>query len=409
MKLERLELGTLIDRGAIIEVQDGNHGERHPKATDYVDDGIPFVMANDFSGNWVNITRAQKIPLAVADKLRIGFAKTDDVLLTHKGTIGSTAIVSEVDPYWMLTPQVTYYRTDPKQLNNWYLMYAFREPIFQKTMRSRADQATRPYIGITAQRKLHVLFRPIEEQLLIVDTLRPYDEAITNNRRRIELLEQSARLLFKDWFVYLRYPGHQHDKIVAGVPEGWCRKSLGDIAICNASTHSVRSMPSEINYIDISSVERGSIVQKTTMLSQDAPGRARRRATDGDVVWSNVRPNLRQYALVLEPEEEDVFSTGFTVLSAKTVPFSFLYIAVTTDAFVSHLVNHTTGASYPAVRPDDFERAVLLIPKASLLDEYHTQCEPMLRLAHQLDLHNKKLIEARDLLLPRLMDGRLSV
>ena len=85
--------------------------------------------------------------------------------------------------------------------------------------------------------------------------------------------------------------------------------------------------------------------------------------------------NLRQFALVLEPDELDVFSTGFTVLTPTAVPFSFLYLATTTDLFVAHLVNYTTGVSYPAVRPEDFERAELLVPKQSLLNEFHGQCQ----------------------------------
>jgi type I restriction enzyme S subunit len=113
--------------------------------------------------------------------------------------------------------------------------------------------------------------------------------------------------------------------------------------------------------------------------------------------------------LVFEPDEVDVVSTGFTTLTPTTVPSSFLYVATTTDVFVAYLINHTTGASYPAVRPEDFERAELLVPKRTLLDDFNFQCEPMFRLAHRLEAQNRKLVTARDLLLPRLMDGRISV
>jgi type I restriction enzyme, S subunit len=82
-------------------------------------------------------------------------------------------------------------------------------------------------------------------------------------------------------------------------------------------------------------------------------------------------------------------------------------MAVTTDAFVAHLVNHTTGSSYPAVRPDDFERAEILVPTNPLLEEFQIYCEPLFRLSHKLGQENKKLARARDLLLPRLMDGRI--
>jgi type I restriction enzyme, S subunit len=242
----------------------------------------------------------------------------------------------------------------------------------------------------------------------VVAALKPYDDLIENNRRRIELLEESARLLYREWFVYLRFPGHEHIKMVNGVREGWTPRTLGDVAETNPSSYQAKELPDEINYIDISSVAMGRIVSKTLMSGDEAPGRARRRAEDGDIIWSNVRPNLRAYALVLQPEDNDVFSTGFTVLAARAVPFTWLYQFVTTDNFVGHLVNHATGAGYPAVRPEDFERASVVVPAPTLLKLFHEATEPNFRLVSKLEQQSRKLAEARDLLLPRLISGEIA-
>jgi type I restriction enzyme S subunit len=91
------------------------------------------------------------------------------------------------------------------------------------------------------------------------------------------------------------------------------------------------------------------------------------------------------------------------------VPFTFLYLIGTTDQFVTHLVNHATGASYPAVRPDDFERAEVLVPPEMLLKEFHAVAEPMFRLSTKLGQENGRLQNARDVLLPRLMSGEIAV
>jgi type I restriction enzyme S subunit len=111
----------------------------------------------------------------------------------------------------------------------------------------------------------------------------------------------------------------------------------------------------------------------------------------------------------LEPEENDVLSTGFTVLTAKEIPFTWLYQFVTTDSFVGYLANHATGAGYPAVRPDDFERATVVTPPKALLTYFHEATEPNFRLVAKLNLQNAKLAQARDLLLPRLMNGEIAV
>jgi type I restriction enzyme S subunit len=223
------------------------------------------------------------------------------------------------------------------------------------------------------------------------------------------LLEQAARLLYKEWFVHLRFPGHEHTPIIDCMPEGWEKKRLGDVATTNAVSYKANNLPSEINYIDISSVKQGRMLSKCKIPSSEAPGRARRKGADGDVIWSNVRPNLRAYALILEPEENDVFSTGFTILSPTAIPFSYLYLFVTTDEFVGHLVNHTTGASYPAVRPDDFERAEILLPTQSVLNIFHEMMEPAFRMIQVLEKEINALAQARDLLLPKLMNGEVAV
>lgn len=203
----------------------------------------------------------------------------------------------------------------------------------------------------------------------------------------------------------LRFPGHEHVKVNDGVPEGWERKPLGEIAATNAESYKAGELPDRINYTDISAVKEGRIVAKNMMPSAQAPGRARRKAKSGDTIWSNVRPNLRAYALVLDPAENDVFSTGFTVLSPIAVPFAYLHLLVTTDEFVGHLANHATGASYPAVRPDDFERAIVLVPSNRVLKLFQDKVAPICRLVHVLEKEMTSLSQARSLLLPRLIDG----
>lgn len=263
-----------------------------------------------------------------------------------------------------------------------------------------------------SQGKLLSIKFPVPElvvQKRIADILSAYDDLIETNRRRIALLEEAARLLYREWFVHFRFPGHEHIPLSDGLPEGWERRKLGEVAETNRESYRAKELPDEIDYIDISSVAQGRVVSKTRMPVSEAPGRARRKVRDGDVIWSNVRPNLRAYALILDPDDLDVVSTGFTVLSASSVPFTWLYMFVTMDGFVGHLINHATGAGYPAVRPDDFERAELVLPPKPLLDNFHEATEPNFRLIRILDQQNRKLAEARDLLLPRLMNREIAV
>jgi|SRR5215216_1290047 len=200
----------LIAENVIEKPLDGNHGEIHPKTEDFVADGVPFVMASDVNNGVIDYASCKFISVKQANALRKGFAKNGDVLLTHKATIGQTAIVKyDRHPYVMLTPQVTYYRVNNRQrLDHRYLRYYFESELFQKTLQLWADSgSTRAYLGITEQQKLPVIVPPIGKQRKISAILSAYDDLITNNSRRIALLEKLTEETYREWFVRLRCPG----------------------------------------------------------------------------------------------------------------------------------------------------------------------------------------------------------
>ena len=322
-----------------------------------------------------------------------------DIVMCEGGEPGRCAIWKDQVPGMMIQKALHRIRPHPG-LDSRFFFYSFLK-------KRRNDELSGLFTGSTIKHlpreklaKVRIDVPPLPIQQRIADILSAYDDLIGNNRRRIALLEAATRLLYREWFVHYRFPGHEHVNINDGRPEGWERRILSDIAETNKESYRAKELPDEINYIDISSVAQGRVVWRTRVPASEAPGRARRKIRDGDIIWSNVRPNLRAYALMLEPDELDVVSTGFTVLTATKAPFTWLYMFVTTDNFVGHLANHATGAGYPAVRPDDFERAELPMPSRTLLDHFHEAAEPNFRLICKLDLQNQRLAQARDLLLP---------
>lgn len=161
----RCTVHEAVRKGIIEKPLDGNHGEKHPKASEYVSVGIPFIMANDIDRNGnVAFERCNYITKERALKLDKGFAKDGDVLITHKGTIGRTAVLHTEKEFVMLTPQVTYYRC-VKDILAEYLKGYFDSTYFQSVMQNIAGiGTTRAYIGITAQEKLPLVIPPMELQ-----------------------------------------------------------------------------------------------------------------------------------------------------------------------------------------------------------------------------------------------------
>lgn len=186
---------SLIDLGYIEAPMDGNHGEIHPKASDYVSSGIPFIMANNLSDGFVNLTQCAFISESQAKTLRKGFAKPNDVLLTHKATLGRVAIVPEGYEYIILTPQVTYYRV-LKGISSVYLRYYFASSYFQSNLESFADGgSTRAYVGITKQCGLPV-YLPCESSMVTISkALEKIENLRCNNQAEIVRLSELQNAL----------------------------------------------------------------------------------------------------------------------------------------------------------------------------------------------------------------------
>ena len=288
-----------------------------------------------------------------------------------------------------------------------FIKYYFN--IVQEEMRAASHGTTQDNLSQDKLLRFPISCPPLKIQRAIANTLANYDDLIENNRRRIFLLEESARLLYREWFVHLRFPNHETTKIKDGVPNGWEIRPLAKIAIVNKASLSNKNVPEEIQYLDISAVAKGSILGASKMPYAEAPGRARRLVQHGDVIWSCVRPNRCSYALLWEPDQNMVVSTGFAVLTAVNIPFSYLYFATSSEDFVAYLTNRATGAAYPAVTATDFEEALLLCPSLDILQKFHAACLSRLEARDNLIRQNAYLTVARDALLPKLMTGKIKV
>ena len=150
---EVMSIEELLDDDIIHEIQDGNHGEKHPKQKDFTNAGIPFLTANCIRNSKVLFNVAKLLDEKWLKKLRIGFARPNDVLLTHKGTIGESAILESAHQVVILSPQVTYYRVkDTNKLNPLYLLTTFQSESFISQLKAYAStQSTRAYVGIKNQ------------------------------------------------------------------------------------------------------------------------------------------------------------------------------------------------------------------------------------------------------------------
>lgn len=411
MSLREATIGELEKDGCIRAIQDGNHGEKHPKATDYVEEGIPFIMASDIRHGRVDIEGANKLPQEITDRLRIGFCEGGDVLLSHKGSVGYVAIAPEHDPYLMLTPQVTYYRVDENRLLPEFLSYAFRDPQFQKRLVSTAgQQGTRGYVGIRAQRQLKVWFADLSVQRSLVDAIQPYDDLIENNRRRMALLEEAARQLYREWFVRLRFPGHEHTRIIDGVPEGWERKSAYDaLEILSGGTPKTTVSDywgGDIRfYTPKDAVDGVWVTDAERSITEQGLANCNSKLYPRETVFISARGTVGKLNMAQRPMA--MSQSCYALVGKLELGQPFVFFAM--QAAVEALKQQAVGAVFDAIIVETFKRIHILIPDAKLLRLFDESFRPVLHQIENLTIQSQKLRAARDLLLPRLMSGEIAV
>jgi type I restriction enzyme S subunit len=414
---KQITIGELERNGAIIAIQDGNHGEKHPVAADYVTTGIPFLMASDVKDGTVDLVNCKFITKAQADSLRIGFARSGDVLLTHKGTVGNVAVLPQIDGYVMLTPQVTYYRLNDEILSNRYLRYAFAEPSFQARLTARSAQSTRPYIGITAQRDLEIAWveRQVQEQIACI--LSAYDDLIENNTRRIRVLEQMGQMLHREWFVNFRFPGYEKVKVVESkrgrVPEGWKAGILRDV--CKS-----------IDYGYTASADKEAVGPKFLRITDIVP-----ESIDWESVPFCAPPEKRIENYLLGEGDIVVARTGATTGYAKrlnkrhpvSIFASYLVrlkigeehsnaafgLLVESDDYKRFITANIGGAAQPQANAQVLTSIPVVIPPQKIQSDFSSIVEPLLDEKEILQLKNLNLRRTRDLLLPKLISGEISI
>ena len=394
---------ALIDEQVIEPPLDGNHGEIHPTAEDYVTDGIPFVMASDLSGGVIDLKGCYFITERQALTLRKGFAKKGDVLLSHKATIGRTAIVGDIPcKFIMLTPQVTYYRVkDEKRLSREYLKYYFDCDFFQKTISQWAGAgSTRAYIGIMAQQKLPVILPPIEVQNKIASILSAYDDLIENNKRRIAILEKMAEEIYREWFVRMRFPGSPLCK-QSGRNSTKAKFSKGRPLLWQ--TLRVKDVVDRLRFGRIYRQEELSDDGKVIVIDQSTADQL--GYYDGEP--SHCATAEKPILLFGDHSCKMVFMTRPFSLAENVIPFR--PAKGVSAYFLFHLIKGlATTTEYKRHWTDLMNREVLL-PTSDLQFEY----EKVIISTHEqiglLKELNKILSKSRDLLLPRLISGKLSV
>ena len=384
-------------------------------SSDYVGEGIPVIRGSNLNGGrYLDETDFVFVSdQKMREDLFGNLAHRGDVVFTQRGTLGQTALIPVdacFDAYVISQSQMKL-TVDPKKADPRYIYYYFssREAV-QKILNQNSSSGV-PHINLTTLRNFLVPQVPLHEQRKIADTLSAYDDLIENNRRRIALLEEAARLLYREWFVHFRFPGHEHVKIIDGVPEGWGRLPASEAFQINPRTP--RTDDSTIAYLPMASLPEGGMVIDTGELERREKSTSV-RFRNGDTLFARITPCLENgktgFVQILGADEVACGSTEFIVLRGRHVSDYFVYLTARQPDFRENAIKSMIGSSgRQRVQPSCFDRYLVPVPPDLIAELFAEAVEPMFEQINRLDRQSQWLAQARDLLLPRLMSGEMVV
>lgn len=328
-------------------------------------------------------------------------AQPPGVVTGRYGTLGEVYYIDQ--EYWPLNTAL--YVVDFKNTHPKFASYFLRNAL----RNYQSDKAAVPGVDRKVLHELKVRVPDFPTQEAIALILSTYDDLIENNRHRMALLEETARQLYREWFVCLRFPGHEHTHVVDGVPEGWEHVSTSAAIHINPTTR--LSDEAEHWSVEMADLSTDSMVIQQAMKRE---GRSGSKFMNGDTLFARITPCLENgktaFVDFMEDGEVARGSTEFIVLRAKKVTPEYVYCLARTYDFRENAIKSMIGSSgRQRVQVSCFEKYMVFVPPKTLLDIFTETVRPMFRQIRTLHLQNQKLRTARDLLLPRLMSGEIAV
>lgn len=328
------------------------------------------------------------------------------VIIGRKGTLGSVHY-SDTD-YW--PHDTTLWSKDLRGNDPKFVYYFLKTLNLQKFDTGNSN----PTLNRNHIHLINIRFPDIETQQRISSELAIYDSLIANNARRIELLERSARLLFEEWFVRFRYPGHEHNKIIDGVPDGWLRERIEDVADTIGGGTPSTAVPeywssADITWFvptDITNNDCLVLLASERKISESGLRNSSAKIVPRGSILMTSRASVGFFGIY--DEGDCCTNQGFIVITPK-IPHARMFMLHDLMRRKEEIVSRAGGATYKEINKTTFRNMMILFPLENARRPFEEFCQDVFLQVRTLKRQSEYATLARDLLLPRLMDGRLEV
>ena len=397
--------------GDLAEIIDGDRGKNYPQQHEFSDEGYClFLNTGNVTKEGFSFNSNQYITKAKSDLLRKGKLQRRDIVYTTRGTVGNAAFYSDDIPYEHIRINSGMIIIRPKEelVCTEFLYQILKSEYYRPYFRRYCTGSAQPQLPIKNFITIELDIPDLQSQRHIADILSTYDALIENNQKQIKLLEEAAQRLYKEWFVDLRFPGHENVKIVDGVPEGWKRSTLGEIA-------SILRRGISPKYDD--GGKYLVISQKCIRRSIMDTGEARRESKeyapelnlqDADtVICSTGTGTLGRVGQVCGTYPDTTFDSHVTLVRTENYQNFFYQAIKSQQEFLMGMGRGSTNQQ--ELYRDVIESLQILMPTQEILNKAEKMLSSIHHKVTALNSQILLLIEVRDRLLPKLMSGELEV
>ncbi len=369
-----------------ISIADGDH-QPPPKS----DSGIPFVtISNITNTNKLDFTGTMFVSQEYYDNLNDKRrAHTGDILYSVVGSFGIPVFIDKEQKF-VFQRHIAILRPDPKKIVSRFLYYMMLSRDFYMKADTVALGAAQRTISLTALRKMEIEVPSYDVQEKVVKILKPFDDIIENNQKQIKLLEEAAQCLYKEWFVDLHFPGYENTKVVDGVPEGWKKVGLVDIAPILTGKKDANYGTNDGEYLFFTCAQEPI---KAPSYSFDC---------DAVILAGNGDFNVKLYRGKFEAYQRTYI---FSPINKSNL--FLLYYAV--RANMKSLFQGASGSTIKFLTKRMLEEIQVYIPTKNIKLYFNIYSESYHKKIEILNAQIQLIKEARNRLLPKLMDGRIEV
>lgn len=371
---------------------------------------LPYLANVNVRWGSVDLDELREMKFEEHEKERFGL-KYGDIVMCEGGEPGRCAIWRDQRPKMMI--QKALHRIRPHSgVDSSFLFYSFIHKGRIGGFSPLFTGATIKHLPKEKLAKVEVDIPPLQAQQRIASILSTYDDLIENNRRRIQLLEQTARLLYKEWFVHLRFPGHEHVKIKDGVPEGWKMNKIAEVCETVGGGTPSSKVPEywdgDIPWVvpsDITKNDCLTLLDTERKITEKGLRESSAKMVPAETILMTSRASVGFFALMDYPV---CTNQGFINIIPNEDEMR-MYILFNLVGRVEEIRSNAKGTTYPEISKGRFRDMEIMIPPKMLTHEFAEITNDIIRQVRVLKKATRKLEKARDLLLPRLMNRGVAV